>query len=90
MADKVQTIRFTQNAKDSRSSVPYVAGQEATVLSSVADRLVKAGVAKEVRGQSAEAAEDPRTVETLREQASAKNVEGVSSLNKTQLIAALK
>lgn len=46
MADATKRIRFIRNAKDGRSSVPYVAGQEATVLASVAERMMSAGVAE--------------------------------------------
>lgn len=54
MEEQVKTVRFVENAVDRKTNINYVGGQEATMLASVADRMLGAGVAVEV-AESAEA-----------------------------------
>ena len=47
MEGSTKTIRFKENAQDSRTHIDYSAGETKTVLASVADKMIAAGVAEE-------------------------------------------
>lgn len=71
MEEQVRKIRFTQNARDERSGKQGYNGQEASVISSVADRFVGAGVAVDVEPEALQ----EKSVEELKKEAEALGVD---------------